>query len=213
MSRLKEMPFLYFYTFTFDSRETLEQCWADYNASWNRFRTAARKKYGAFNYVRVLEPQPGRNYPHIHVITDMWFQPSWMGPEAVSAGFGYQMDGKRIEGPEALSYVAKYLTKEWPTTESIQFRKANRCRIISFSRGLLSPALRSDGWKLLLRAADFDVCLDHILVDYTWRTDVTPKIEYEQMRENGYEIHVVFESIVMPGTPPIRQLTPDDFVV
>jgi hypothetical protein len=199
MSTLGQLPNLYFYTFTFDSTHDLQTAWATYNSAWNRFRTAAAKRYGHFNYVRVLEPQPGRGYPHVHVIADQWFEPTWLGPEAVKSGFGYQLDSQKIDSAEALEYITKYLSKEWPNQESIALRKQYRCRIITFSHVLLAPIVRQDGWEMLARGTDFGSCLDHILVAYTWRTDAEPRVVYERDEGNRYEIHIVFESVPPPG--------------
>ena len=199
MKSLGELPSLYFYTFTYDSKLDLAEAWATYNVAWNRLRTAAAKRYGRFNYVRVLEAQPHRGYPHVHVIADKWFEPTWLGPECVSAGFGYQLDSQKIDSLEALDYISKYLSKEWTNETSVMLRKENRCRIISFSRGLLSPVLRKGSWEILARSTDLGCCMDHILTSYTWVQDAKPSVVYERDEGDWYEVHVVFERICPPG--------------
>lgn len=210
MSRMRELPALYMYSFTFDTKMTKEEAWATYNKAWNRLRTNLVKQCGKFNYVRVLEPQPGRNYPHIHVIADCYFAPTILGPATVSAGFGYQLEGHQIDSEDALDYVVKYLTKSWPTGESVRLRKENRCRIISFSRGFLSPKLRPEGWKLLIHGTDFESCLDHILVDYTWKTTEKAHVIYENEQDSSYEVHIVWEKIVPPGAFSAKEQIDDD---
>jgi hypothetical protein len=209
MDAFQELPNLYFYTLTYDHSASLADTWATYNSAWNRLRTALAKRYGKFNYVRVLEPHKDPCYPHVHVIADKYFEPSYFGPEAVSAGFGWQLDSKKIDGPEALSYIVKYLSKEWPSQEAVALRKQYRCRIITFSRGLLAPINRVGGWKMLCRGSEFGACLDHILVNYTWQTEGDPRVVYERTEDTWYEVHIIFDATPMPGHSNAQELFDD----
>lgn len=212
--KLQMLPQLYMLTLTYFRGMSLEDAWRTYNDSWNRLRTALVKRYGHFNFIRVLEHHKNKPYPHLHIIVDVYFEPHWFGPEVVRAGFGYQMDMHPITGDGAIGYVLKYLSKGFTSDQAIALRRAYRCRIISFSRGLLSPAKRSDGWNLLVLGSGFDVCLDHIKTDYTWRTGRQYEVSYENVGDSSAEITVFWTD------RPIEELNsttdtwePDDWVV
>ena len=186
---------LYFYTLTYFHNNTPDEAWATYNAAWNRLRTNLRKQFGAFKYIRVLESHTESPYPHLHVIADKLFPTSKFGYSAVAAGFGYQIKVKPVTGEGAARYISKYLTKEWTNDKAWSYRKKYRCRLISFSGGLLSRKTRGGAWGLVTRGCNLDECIESIRCDYLWRHNSTAQVTYEIIHLSNAEITVVFDSV------------------
>lgn len=213
MQKLNDGRKLWFYTFTYFHSLSPREAWETYNGAWNRLRTNLSKKSGGFDYIRVLESHNDSPYPHIHVVMDHYFRPTVLGPAAIAAGFGYQLDCKPITSVGAFAYVQKYLTKEWKNGEAWSLRKKCRCRIVSFSRGLLSPAKIAGEWKQLIVGTTFERCLEHIRFDYEWDTNRIPKIGYLEERPDFMEV-----SIIWTDRPPTDlsgmndSWQPDDWV-
>lgn len=183
---------LWFYTLTYYHNLTPGEAWSTYNRAWNRLRTNAAKKYGSFNYVRVLESHNSSPYPHLHVIADLRIPVGDFGKIATAAGFGYQIKEAKISTENAMNYIAKYLTKEWRNEESWALRKNYRCRIISFSRGLLSPKVRSGQWDALLVGTDLARCVDHIRTDYQWDTNRHAAVVSETETDTFYDVSIIW---------------------
>lgn len=140
---------LYMYTFTYYHSRSEEETWDNYNMSWNRFRTAAAKKYGSIKYVKVLECHKSSNYPHIHVICDTYLSPLWLGAEAARAGFGWSNKWQRFDKRGAAQYVAKYLTKDWPRADSARIRWQKKLRIVTMSQGLVDKIIKIARWWVI----------------------------------------------------------------
>jgi len=102
------------FTVTMAHDVPVECAWGEISACWNRWRTAYVKKYGRLRFVRILEPQPRSQYPHLHVLVDRYIDWDWNEQELERAGFGSIKDIARIDGPAAFHYVLKYLRKVWP---------------------------------------------------------------------------------------------------
>lgn len=183
---------LYLLTLTYYHNQSPLEAWRTYNDAWNRFRTHASKRYGSFDYIRVLESHTDSPYPHLHIIMDLHIPPSDLGKMAIAAGFGYQISNKKLTSEGAFHYVTKYLTKEWKNKEAWALRKDCRCRIISFSRGLLSPKPRGGGWETVIRGSDLQTCIDHIRLDYEWQPTVKAKIDFERSEGNVYECTIIW---------------------
>jgi hypothetical protein len=205
MKKLKCLQNLNFYTLTFFHSAPPAEVWENASKCWNRLRTNLRNRFGPFNYVRILETHKNSPYPHFHFVADYRFPPTALGTAAVAAGFGYQIDSQAIDSDRALDYVLKYLTKEWPRDDSKEYRKQYKCRIISFSRGLLSPSRRVTNWELLCYNSSLGACLDHINVDYTWRTDEKPLSICESGDDLHHEVHIVWTNRVAKQ-PEIKSL-------
>lgn len=139
----------YMYTFTFFHSRPASEAWSDYNASWNRFATAVRKRFGEFSYVRILESQPKSHYPHLHVLSTLYIPEKWFGEESIRAGFGFQLKHQRIDSTGASNYVRKYLSKPWPDGEGRDYRKQYRCRVYTCSQGLLDSRPPRAGWYII----------------------------------------------------------------
>jgi len=194
MLRVEAAEQLYMITLTYYHDITPDQAWMTYNAAWNRLRTALKKKFGPFNYVRVLESHKESPYPHLHVICDKSFEPRVFGPLAVGAGFGYQLKISPITGDGAIGYVTKYLTKEWKNVESWELRRKYHCRLISFSSGLLSPARQSAGWRRLFIGTDLQSCVNCINGAREFCGEMDCTTSWDVAEEEFYEITVVFNS-------------------
>lgn len=213
MLRVDDGRSLWMYTLTYFHNSGPEEAWKTYNDAWNRLRTHASKKYGTFNYIRVLESHKNSPYPHLHIIADIELKPTWLGPAALAAGFGYQIDTHLITGQGAMDYVRKYLTKKWNNAQGWALRKKYRCRVISFSRGFLSPIPPPTGWSQLLVGSDFEACLEHIRTDYQWRTDKKGVISYENIQEKTAEITIVWTDRPEPDLYGLRDdWAPDDWI-
>jgi len=207
MDRLDTLPQLFFYTLTYYHSISPDEAWATYNKAWNRLRTAISKKYGRFNYVRVLESHSASPFPHLHVIADVNVRAVDLGRMATKAGFGYQIRAKAITGNGAKDYVAKYVTKEWTNETSARLREKHRCRIISFSRGLLSNKKKQAGWSMLLLKGSYEECVDALEVAVNW-SNIRKEIDVFKEIDNRYvEVHVKYE----PSTLPVKDCMCQDF--
>lgn len=193
---------LWMYTLTYFHNVDAEYCWQQASHCWNRLRTHARKKYGHFDYIRVLESHTNSPYPHLHIIADVDLKPTWLGKAAVAAGFGYQIKCTPITSDGAFHYIKKYLTKEWQNEQAWYYRKKYRCRLISFSRGLLSPKQRGESWDRLIVGSDFAACLDHIFTDFTWSTQKKAELTYSDIREDYAEMTVIWTDREPTLAPP-----------
>lgn len=213
MGRLDDGRPLYFLTLTYYHSQSPIEAWRTYNVAWNRLRTNISKQLGGFDYIRILESHNDSPYPHLHIIMDKHVSPSKLGRWAVDAGFGFQITMKKITTDGAFAYVRKYITKEWKNKEGWELRKKCRCRIISFSRGLLSPLPEGSAWDLLVRGSDFKTCLDHVRMDYEWNTAQKAKIDYERSEEAYYECTVVWTNRELSDDITIANAwEPDDWV-
>src|SRR3972149_120508 len=79
---------LYFLTLTYYHSQSPLVAWRTYNEAWNRFRTHVSKRFGSFDYIRVLESHNDSPYPHLHVIMDKLVPACDLGRMAIAAGFG-----------------------------------------------------------------------------------------------------------------------------
>jgi hypothetical protein len=190
MQTMWSRPKLFFLTLTYFHSITPDEAWSTYNAAWNRLRTNLSKQFGTFNYVRVLESHNKSAYPHLHLITDKRFPDAKFGPAALAAGFGYQIKQRPITTDGARFYISKYLTKEWKNEEGWRLRKKYRCRIISFSRGLMSPKMSGGNWNSLLVGSTFSECIERIYTEVGWSLNPRLVVRNELIEENYAEITV-----------------------
>ena len=83
---------------------------------WDTLRKAVQRSVGKWEYVAFVEGHPKRgNIPHFHIIS-MAKAPRRIKDLAMYAGFGYQAKEKRVDGPGAAGYVAKYASKQHADT-------------------------------------------------------------------------------------------------
>lgn len=165
---------LWMYTFTYYHSKSPIEVWRDYSTAWNRFRTAATKRYGHFSYARILEHHHKSAYPHLHIIADKEFKPVWLAAELTSAGFGYQAKCKPITTEGAVIYVTKYLSKPWTDEACKAIRKNLRLRIISFGGGACDRSRSGHSWSVITRDIESDLCSCKCNIDRDWTygTDV-----------------------------------------
>lgn len=178
---------LFMYTFTYYHDSSVESVWNSYNVAWNRFRTAAHKKYGSFAYVRILESHEKSNYPHLHVIADKRFEDTWIAAELKSAGFGYQAKCAPVTSEGASYYISKYLTKPWTNEVSKTIRKTLHLRLISFGGfpNVKKPARAK--YECICRSNDKAICRDAVDIEVEWDLGQSWQKTYEKDEPDYYE--------------------------
>lgn len=127
---------IYMMTLTFYHSGKPLDCWLSLGQKWNRMRTYLAKKYGKFNYIRIVEPHKEGGWPHMHILVEGFQSLPKADDQITKWGFGWNYQCQRMPVKDAARYVAKYLTKEWPTTEADVHRVASKCRVVSVSRGM-----------------------------------------------------------------------------
>jgi hypothetical protein len=159
---------LWMYTFTYYHNRPPLDVWRDYSRAWNRLRTAATKKYGGINYVRILEHHHQSPYPHLHIIADVKLGDVWLAAELASAGFGYQAKVRSVTSPEAVTYVSKYLTKPWADDGCKKIRRLLHLRIVSFGGPDSHRKRPESDWNLISRDCSRDQIVDKCDIDRSW---------------------------------------------
>lgn len=191
MRPLFDKPALYMYTFTFYHSKPELEVWSEFSAAWNRFRTAAQKKYGRFSYVRILEHHHESDYPHLHCLIDIRFSDVWIAAELKTAGFGYQCRVEPITNEGALKYVTKYLTKPWTSQRCKAIRRNLRLRVISFGGDACLRASAGGQWSLLAMVLGCSEAIDAIYTDVQWGYGSSAKVTYENTGFDSYELSIV----------------------
>lgn len=99
---------------------------------WDTFRKAVQrqlKKKGTpqWSYLAFVEGQPKRDYmPHFHILSSAK-SPKRLKDMAMEAGFGFEAYEKPVDGAKAMSYVAKYASKQGQATPK-RFRRVRATR-------------------------------------------------------------------------------------
>lgn len=101
-----------FLTLTSPGGESAEESYARFPERWKRMHQRLIRRFGKFEYIAVVEPQPKRGAAHIHIVYRGAFIPQqWLSKAAAESGFGKIADIRR--GHRKLAgYLAKYLTKD-----------------------------------------------------------------------------------------------------
>jgi hypothetical protein len=100
-----------FFTITSPGDEGRDASYKAFPERWKRFHERIRRRFGAIEYIAVVEPQK-RGAAHIHVVYRGPFIPQrWLSAAAAGSGFGKIADIRRPPRQVA-TYLAKYLTKE-----------------------------------------------------------------------------------------------------
>lgn len=188
MQPLFDSERLFMYTFTFYHSKPELEVWSEVSKAWNRFRTAAQKKYGRFSYVRILEHHHNSDYPHLHCLIDKRFSDVWMAHELKTAGFGYQCVCKEVTSAGAAGYVTKYLTKPWSSDNCKDIRKRLRLRVVSFGGTACRSANTGTQWSLLALGLGCGEALDAIHRDVDWRYGQSAVKTYEETGFDSYEV-------------------------
>jgi hypothetical protein len=188
MQPLFDSPHLFMYTFTFYHKKPALEVWSEISKAWNRFRTAAQKKYGRFSYVRILEHHHNSDFPHLHCLIDKRFGDVWMARELKTAGFGYQCQVKAVTTAGAAGYITKYLTKPWSSTTCKAIRKHLRLRVISFGGTACHRANTGSQWLLLAMGLGCSEAIESIHRDVEWRYGQASVKTYENTGLDNYEV-------------------------
>jgi len=94
---------------------------------WDTFRKAMQRYYPGWQYVAFVEGQPKRGgMPHFHIISakPLPIKPNKKGRVtrhmihdfAYKMGWGFEAEVEAVDGPQAGLYVAKYASKQSPST-------------------------------------------------------------------------------------------------
>ena len=187
MQPLFESRQLFMYTLTYFHAKLPIEVWSELSIAWNRFRTAATKRFGSFSYVRVLEHHHKSPYPHLHIIADKEFPATWLNKELLSAGFGYQAKVVKVTSVGAAFYISKYLTKPWTDEACKEMRKNLRLRIISFGGSACLRAMAGTPWELVTKCFVCQDAIDSIMVDLEWKHGQNWKKTYEKEFDGNIE--------------------------
>jgi len=163
----KKKTKFYFVTLTLGSKyRNAEQGFAAIRLLWDRLRKRFQRTYPDWQYVAFVEGQPKRGgMPHFHIITSH-APPAKRNKKgeitrhnlhnwAVEMGWGHQAKLDMLTGSKAASYVAKYATKQHPSTPK-GFRRVRASRDWTQlpsdpDRRLLVPARGEDIAHFILR--------------------------------------------------------------
>lgn len=132
--------------------------------TWDRLIKRMKRKYGKFEYVRVLELHASGAF-HLHAIrsgtfddivtrrkgSDSEFTDSpWLRKNAVNVGLGYMTHAGNIEG-EKRGAVAFYVVKYMAKLDTEGLEKFRGCRRIQTSRGIKRVTVKNDDlvWDML----------------------------------------------------------------
>lgn len=195
-----------FHTFTFHFRKMNRYARLIYSVNrikknWEKLLKRIKRRYGKFEYVRILEPHKLGGY-HIHLMAsfvipdcDIAYRTDkktgskipylkWLKSDLPSLGYGYIQHSENItgNGAQAVTYVTKYMTKD--ELQSYELLKGNKIRYVQTSRGIKSPFASGDNdenWVLRhsLNFMDFMDCEDFI--DLNKKTHIT----IDDLEKNG----------------------------
>jgi len=127
---------LYMLTLTFFHSGTALDAWLKLGSCWNLLRTYASKRYGKFDYLRIVEPHKKGGWPHLHILIKGCKIDSTILKKVVHWGFGWNSQVTRISAPAAVYYISKYLSKNNTDATSDVLRQSSKCRVVSVSRGM-----------------------------------------------------------------------------
>lgn len=144
---------------------------------WDTFRKAmqrafAKGKRGKWSYLAFVEGQPQRDYmPHFHILSSHK-SPRRLKDMAMEAGFGYEAKEKPVDGPKAMSYVAKYASKQSQVTPK-KFRRVRATR--DWAK---LPAFEGD--PLFVKARD------ETLTNYLQRVNEATGVDIDTLKDRWY---------------------------
>jgi len=90
----------------------------EFTKAWNRLLTYLKRHQPKWSGVRVYELHPGKwgefsHGLHVHVVTNKFFDLTWVLKIAKSAGWG-RIHWQPLTRPESAEYIGKYLNKKRP---------------------------------------------------------------------------------------------------
>jgi len=140
---------LYMLTLTFFHKGSVLKCWENSSKKWNRMRTYIAKKYGKFDYIRVVEPHVLGGWPHMHILIKGCVIDKKITKMVTKWGFGWNMECQRISAKDASRYLSKYLTKPWPDNKADLNRQLSKTRIVTVSRGMPPIFTKKTEWEVV----------------------------------------------------------------
>ncbi len=153
---------LYMLTLTYFHTNDVLACWETQGKKWNKMRTYIAKKYGRFDYLRVVEPHKKGGWPHMHVLIKGCVIDKKIVKMVTKWGFGWNMECQRISTKDASEYISKYLTKEWPNAKADVLRQASKTRIVSVSRGMPAIFRAETEWEVVQHSLPSDRTLFYL---------------------------------------------------
>lgn len=163
-------------------------------SKWDTIMKRLKRRYGNFQYVRILEPHKKGGY-HIHLMASFIIPDEdiayrydklqdrrtpylkWIKQDLPNLGFGYIQHSENAmgNGAQTVTYITKYMTKD--DEQSYLRLKENRVRYVQTSRGIKSPFNHSGevetNWKLRHHINFMD------FLDVEIFTDLNKKIDIE----------------------------------
>jgi hypothetical protein len=122
--------------------------------AWNRLRTGLRRDYGAFSFVKVVEPTK-KGYAHHHLLTSLSLETGELSTRWLAAtGTSWQVDVQSVASERAANYLAKYCAKQAPMLRQLLGEASPRLNMYSKSRNVHFTDLRQSseaGWMLYRR--------------------------------------------------------------
>ena len=142
---------------------------------WDRVRKRVRRNGARFSYCAFVEGQPNRSYmPHFHVVT-LDACPYRIKDFAVHCGFGFQAVEERITDDQAAHYVAKYASKQSPSTPK-GFRRVRASQdVAELPEGTWPP--------LLVRSKE------QTIVDYLLLVEWVSKVPIDRLYDRWWVAH------------------------
>lgn len=140
---------LYFITLTFFRCGTVSDSWSKIGTRWNRLRSYVQKMHGKFSYLRVVEPHKIGGWPHIHVIVKGAVFNTAIMSMITKWGFGWNAHSVRMSGKHASEYMAKYLSKPWPSEYADIIRQSTKTRIVCVSQDLPPIFTGKSEWEVV----------------------------------------------------------------
>lgn len=121
------------------------------SVAWNRLRTALRRDYGAFSYVKVVEPTK-KGYAHHHLLMSLSVPIGELSTRWLAAtGTSWVVDVQPVQSERAANYLAKYCAKQAPALRELLGEESPRLKMYSKSRDVAFTALRGSselGWSV-----------------------------------------------------------------
>lgn len=87
-----------------------EASYTNLASGWNRINTRFKREFGTIMYVRVAERfRNGRH--HFHALYRPSVPTRWWKDKGAECGIGYMAESSLLDGPQAVFYCTKYMTK------------------------------------------------------------------------------------------------------
>ena len=142
-------PNLFMLTLTFYHTGSALDAWKKLGSCWNRLRTYVAKKYGKFDYIRVVEPHKKGGWPHLHILIKGCIIDSSILKKVTEWGFGWNAQVTPISSKSAGYYISKYLSKAITIISADLLRQSAKARIVCVSRGMPPIFTIKSEWEVV----------------------------------------------------------------